>query len=167
MDESSTVDVRRIAAALAHAETRVAYAKIVLSAESVGASRPPSVARQQRALDALIGSGLIEQTADNHYEATDAPFRALLAQEGKSEAATGVDRFLRGGRIDHFPASASERRALLVWVLDQVVPNGEVLTESELNVRLLAYSDDFALLRRYLVDNELLKRTRSGSSYAR
>src|ERR1700694_1069895 len=59
MDESSTVDVRRIAAALAHAETRVAYAKIVLSAESAETSRTPSVAKQQRTLEALIGSGLI------------------------------------------------------------------------------------------------------------
>lgn len=89
------------------------------------------------------------------------------SQQGKREVATGVDRFLRAGRIDHFPASATDRRALLEWVLDQVAPSDEVLTERELNERLLAYSDDFALLRRYLVDNDLLKRTPSGSSYAR
>jgi hypothetical protein len=167
MDASSTVDVRRIAAALANAEARIAYAEIVLSGESAGASRSPSGAKRQRTLDVLVGSGLIEQTTDDHYAATDAPFRAVLAQQGKREAATGVDRFLRAGRIDHFPASATDRRALLEWVLDQVVASDEVLTERELNERLLAYCDDFALLRRYLVDNDLLKRTPSGSSYAR
>jgi len=38
---------------------------------------------------------------------------------------------------------------------------------SEVNLRLLRYSDDVAVLRRYLVDFELLERTADGTSYRR
>lgn len=43
----------------------------------------------------------------------------------------------------------------------------DVLTEAELNERLVPFDEDVAALRRYLVDEGLLMRTRSGSSYSR
>lgn len=45
---------------------------------------------------------------------------------------------------------------------------GDVLTETEVNDRVRAYApnEDVAVLRRYLVDHQLLERTRSGSEYA-
>jgi hypothetical protein len=48
-----------------------------------------------------------------------------------------------------------------------VVRHGENLTEQQINERLLQYTDDVPLLRRYLVDFGLLGRTRSGSAYFR
>lgn len=45
--------------------------------------------------------------------------------------------------------------------------HAEVLTEAELNERPVPFDEDVAALRRYLVDEGLLMRTRSGSSYSR
>lgn len=83
---------------------------------------------------------------------------------------TGPERFLtREGQIDRYPMRGSERRALLEWVADRALPFGEVWTEPEVNDLLAPYAPagDVAVLRRYLVDADLLERTRSGSEYAR
>jgi hypothetical protein len=80
---------------------------------------------------------------------------------------SGVDRFLRLDRIDRYPASAADRRELLAWIVGQAIQPGEDLTERQVNERLLSYTDDVVLLRRYLVDFGLLQRTASGSSYSR
>jgi hypothetical protein len=51
-------------------------------------------------------------------------------------------------------------------IAQRVLSEGEVLTEKELNGRLRAFTEDVPLLRRHLVDAELVERTRSGSEYA-
>lgn len=84
--------------------------------------------------------------------------------------AVGLARFIDGsGRIDRYPVRDAERRELLEWVADRALPVGEVWTEREVNQRLAPFAPggDVAVLRRYLVDYELLERTRSGSEYAR
>lgn len=43
---------------------------------------------------------------------------------------------------------------------------GETLAEHDVNGRLLPYSEDVAVLRRYLVDASLLERRVDGSQYA-
>jgi len=85
-------------------------------------------------------------------------------------AADDITRFLdRDGRIDRYPLRASERRALLEWVVQRAVPHGVVLDEAGINARLEAFAPggDVAVLRRYLVDHEFVERTPSGSQYAR
>ena len=79
----------------------------------------------------------------------------------------GIDRFIVNGRIDTYPAKPADRRALLEWVAANAMQPSEVLTEPELNDRLVAFRDDAATLRRYLVDEGLLQRTPSESSYSR
>lgn len=81
-----------------------------------------------------------------------------------------ITRFLDGtGRIDRYPAAAGERRELLRWVVERALGIDEVLAEAEVNERLAPYAPaaDVAVLRRHLVDHELLERTASGSQYAR
>ncbi len=74
----------------------------------------------------------------------------------------------REGRINRYPADSAERRALLAWIAVRAFSPGDVLTETEVNDRVRAYApnEDVAVLRRYLVDHQLLERTRSGSEYA-
>ena len=91
---------------------------------------------------------------------------SLLAQQPRRQPRTGLDRFLRLGRIEQYPANAAERRALLARIAGEVMSPGERLTERQVNERLLSYTDDVVLLRRYLVDFGLLRRTASGSSYS-
>lgn len=81
-----------------------------------------------------------------------------------------IARFLdAAGRIDRYPAAHGERRDLLRWVAERAIGADEVLAEDEVNERLLPYAPDgdVAVLRRHLVDHELLERTPSGSQYAR
>lgn len=84
--------------------------------------------------------------------------------------AVGPERFLTAdGRIDRYPVRDAERREVLRWVADRALPPGVIWTENEINELLAPFAPagDVAVLRRYLVDAELLERTRSGSQYAR
>jgi hypothetical protein len=80
-----------------------------------------------------------------------------------------VRRFLVRGEdtIDRYPRRLSDRRLLLEWIVENTFDPDDDLSESEVNLRLLRYSDDVAVLRRYLVDFELLERTADGTSYRR
>lgn len=130
------------------------------------ASEPPSAVRRERALARLEQAGLVQRRGDAVVFDAEG-VRAMLVPVPR---ATGVDRFLDGdGRIDRYPANADERRRLLEWVVERALPREVVLTEREVGERLEPYAPggDVAVLRRYLVDHELLERTRSGSEYAR
>ncbi|HEV7950201.1 MAG TPA: DUF2087 domain-containing protein [Glaciihabitans sp.] len=162
---ATPVDPRRIAAILANSDMRVAYAEVIMRGADATALNP-TTRKQARVRAALLDSGLIEEV-DGVLGATDTVFRNILAQQPAKEVATGVDRFMRDGKIDRYPASSAERRELLEWIVQQAIAEGEVLSEQEINDRLAAFTEDFAVLRRYLVDFELLERTASGSSYAR
>lgn len=155
---------RRVMAALANRDARTAYAQIVLGEEALADAKEQ---RRNRATAVLLEAGLVQRTGSGAFQASEAIFRDLLSQQPKRQPKTGVDRFLRLGRIDRYPASAADRRQLLAWIVSEAIQPGEDLTERQVNERLLSYTDDVVLLRRYLVDFGLLERTASGSSYSR
>jgi len=155
---------RRVMAALANQDARTAYAQIVLGAEVLADVKDQ---RRNRAIAILLEAGLVEPAGSNAYQASETIFHNLLSQQPRRQPKTGVDRFLRLGRIDRYPASAADRRELLAWIVGEAIQPGEDLTERQVNERLLSYTDDVVLLRRYLVDFGLLERTASGSSYSR
>ena len=158
---------RRVIAALANNDARTVYARIVL-----GAKLPEAVAdlkdqRRNRAVAALLESGLVDRNAGGELVASKAVFRDLLTQQPRRQPQEGVARFMRLGRIERYPANKAERRDLLAWIVSDAITAGEGLTEKQVNERLLSYTDDVVMLRRYLIDFGLLERTRSGSSYSR
>ncbi len=144
---------RRTAAALADPTRRATWARAVLGMPQ------PDDKTTTKALAALVGAGLLD--AGGHP--TD-EFARLLA-EHPAETRQGVDRWLRDGRIDGFPARPGDRRELLEWVAARL-PDRE-LTEPEVGEHLATVSGDIATLRRYLVDAGLLERSPDGSSYRR
>ena len=158
---------RRVVAALANTDARTAYAQIVLGAKLSDVGAELNARRRDKAIAVLLESGLVERKAANELEAPGAIFTDLLAQQPRRQALTGVARFMRLGRIDRYPANMAERRELLAWIVREAIEPGEHLTEKQVNERLLSYSDDVVMLRRYLIDFELLERTPSGSSYFR
>ena len=158
---------RRVVAALANNDARRAYAQIVLGAEPADVVAELNARRRDRAIAALLESGLVERNAADELEASGAIFSALLTQQPRRQTQTGSARFMRLGRIDRYPANMAERRELLAWIVREAFEPGEPLTEKQVNERLLSYTDDVAMLRRYLIDFELLERTPSGSSYSR
>ena len=141
---------RRVVAALANPQQRDAYARAVLGlpVENV------------RAVAALRAAGLLDDG-----DAPTGVFAQLLA-EHPAEVKQGVDRWIRDGRIDHYPARPAQRRELLEWVASRALATGEVLDEKALGERLGAFTLDVATLRRYLVDAGLLVRSNDGSTYA-
>lgn len=158
---------RRVVAVLANNDARTAYAQIVLGAKLADVAADLNDRRRHRAIAALLESGLVERNAANDLVASAAVFRDLLTQQPRRQAQTGLARFMRLGRIERYPADMTERRELLAWIVSEAVEPDEHLTEKQVNERLLGYTDDVVLLRRYMVDFGLLERTPSGSSYSR
>ena len=158
---------RRVVAALANKDARTAYAQIVLGARLPEVAAGLNARRRDRAIAALLESGLVERNAASELEASEAIFSDLLTQQPRRQAQTGVARFMRLGRIERYPANTTERRELLAWIVSEAIEPGKHLTEKQVNERLLSYTDDVAMLRRYLIDFGLLERTPSGSSYSR
>jgi hypothetical protein len=79
-----------------------------------------------------------------------------------------LSNFMRDGRIVTMPAKRSRRLVLLNYVA-QMFDIGVRYSEGEVNRRLRNLHDDYAALRRYLVDEEFMSRQhgeywRSGGS---
>lgn len=72
--------------------------------------------------------------------------------------------YLRDGKLESLPAKRSRRLELLNEVAQAFEP-GVRYSEREVNRRLAALHSDYAAMRRYLVDEELLDR--SGGEYWR
>lgn len=151
---------RGVVAALLNPDLRSVLAEAM-------ASEPLPDARRHRAVERLRELGLVHETATGGIEFDETTVRGILS-ENPPVKPSGPTRFLDAeGRIDRYPAQRAERDELLRWVVERAFAAGEVLTEKQTNERLAAFTDDAAVLRRYLVDAGVLERTRSGSEYAR
>jgi hypothetical protein len=67
--------------------------------------------------------------------------------------------FVENGRLTSVPTKASQRRRVLEYLAAQF-DEGKEYAESEVNDVLGRFHDDYASLRRYLVDEGLLTRAR-------
>lgn len=150
---------RRVVAALANPDRRAVFAGLVLDSP---VDVPP--ARRAKALAALADAGLLTLHADGSATLVERVFDDLLAlaPEPKRE---GVQKFIRDGRIESFPVKWAERVEVLRWVAGEL--DAGPWTEAELGERLAVFHTDVAVLRRYLVDAELLERAPDGSRYFR
>ena len=68
-------------------------------------------------------------------------------------------RFFKGERLDAMPAKAPDRAAVLAYLADRF-ERDRVYAEAEVNLLLSRVHDDFATLRRNLIDAGLLRRDR-------
>jgi len=64
------------------------------------------------------------------------------------------------GRLLSIPVQRKKRLAVLAWLVEDFQP-GRPYPESEVNRIIARRHPDFAALRRYLVDEELMQRRRS------
>jgi hypothetical protein len=85
------------------------------------------------------------------------------------EQAAALRGFLVDGRLVSIPAARGKRMVLLDFLAQRFEP-GKVYPERKVNLLLGRVHDDFAALRRYLVDEEFLERRggfywRSGGSF--
>jgi hypothetical protein len=74
--------------------------------------------------------------------------------------------FVRG-RLVAIPRKTARREQLLAHLAQTLFDPESAYTEREVNEALLTVHDDYAALRRYLVEARLLARTRDGDIYYR
>ncbi len=80
--------------------------------------------------------------------------------EGETaEDAQFLRRFFKGNRILKMPVQRSHRLLVLRWLADRF-EYGRDYPETEVNELLAKHDEDFALLRRELVDEGLMRRSR-------
>jgi hypothetical protein len=141
---------RDLLALLAEPDRLKALAAVALGVETLAevaerAGLEPRAAA--RALNRLAAGGLLEGEAGKRY-------RVRTAGQAGSEV---VGRFLRGGRLVAIPAARSKRLVVLDHLAGLFEP-GRRYPEREVNEILGAVHPDYAMLRRYLVDDGFLDR---------
>ncbi|MGH2556766.1 MAG: DUF2087 domain-containing protein [Actinomycetota bacterium] len=127
----------------------------------------------RRHLNRLTGTGIAVADADRRtYRLQPAALRAAAREIGPSRdpglALGAIDeeeeavlrQYFREGRLREIPAKQSKRRIVLTRLALEFEP-GIRYSEREVNETLSRFHEDFASLRRYLVDEELLTRERS------
>lgn len=156
---------RAILAALANDTVRSVYAELVTTGTSATLERL-SPSRRRHVRGTLKASGLVDVDDDDRLRPVPDVFGRALRAAPTRPRADGVQRYLdEEGRIRAYPADGRARRELLAWIARQTADADEVLTEREINDRLARFTTDVALLRRSLVDHELMERTPTGSEY--
>jgi biotin operon repressor len=129
-----------------------------------------SVQRVRRHLTRLSAAGVARVDADRHTYVLDLeglreaareagpPREAGLALGAIDEDEEAVLRtYFRAGRLTEFPAKRSKRLVVLTRLALEFEP-GLRYSEVEVNETLARFHDDYAALRRYLVDDGLMSR---------
>ncbi len=122
----------------------------------------------------LQQAGLVEARAQQYYniytlrtEALQEMAREILATEKLAEVAAEVNQdafarkvlgdFLERGRLKTIPSQLKKKQVVIRWLADNFEP-GKQYTEKQVNAILKKYHDDYATLRRELVDMKYLAR---------
>lgn len=121
-------------------------------------------------LDRLIRGGLLEadratgvRMAEGRFkEAAQAAARRRPTTPPEALGATAdqaevLRNFLVDGRLTQMPAARGKRLRVLDFLAGQFDP-GRVYPERDVNAILSRFHDDYALLRRHLVDEDFLER---------
>ncbi|GAA4593968.1 DUF2087 domain-containing protein [Planotetraspora phitsanulokensis] len=149
-------DVSRVFGLLGQDDTLRVFAGLVLRpgdpSDKVTGLAPEAA---ERALTRLARGGLAVQDEDG-WRADPEVFRNLLRATPK-EPASPLDTFLVDGRLVSLPVKRAKRLIVLDYVA-RVFEPGVRYSEKEVNVALRAFHDDYAALRRYLVDEAFLSR---------
>ena len=128
------------------------------------------LSRVRKHLNRLVAAGIVRLQDDRRTYRLDAetlrwaaeqvgpPRDAGLALGAASEDEESVLRaFFRDGRLTEVPAKESKRRIVLERIALEFDP-GVRYEEKEVNVIVGAFFNDYAALRRYLVDERFLSR---------
>ncbi|MFD7643480.1 DUF2087 domain-containing protein [Kitasatospora sp. NPDC059795] len=83
------------------------------------------------------------------------------------ETPAALAAFFTDGRLTSIPRKPARRTALLDHLARSLFEPDRSYSEREVNDALLAVHADTSMLRRYLIEAQLLARTRDGSSYHR
>ncbi len=130
-----------------------------------------SEAEAMRQISSLKEAGLLSETfADNGFRWQYQPkalFEALAAlkqdakpavgEEWTAEEAKVLGDFFVDGRLKTIPAQRKKKDIVVRYLASQF-EFGRTYTEQEVNFKLLDYHEDYATLRREMVDTKLMRR---------
>jgi hypothetical protein len=91
----------------------------------------------------------------------------MSADDEARQAAHGVTHLFSGERLIAIPRRPARRRQLLGYLAARLFTGGRNYTEREVNVAIATVHEDTSALRRYLIEEGFLGRTRDGSVYQR
>ena len=145
-----------------------------LAAVTLGAQTLPEVAERAgleprsaaKALSRLVAGGLLDGKSGKDYRVRTEALRAAaippdtgdpLERPSGSPEADVLGRFIHHGRLLAMPAAHGKRRVILDHLAGLFEP-GRRYEEPEVNQLLERYHPDYAMLRRYLVDDGFLDR---------
>ena len=142
-----------------------------VAAVALGATSLPEVAERTgleplaaaRALSRLVAGGLLDGAAGKGYRVrTEALQAAAIPAAGEAEPGDEpgdqvLRRFISRGRLLAMPAARGKRLVVLDHLAGLFEP-GRRYPEPEVNELLRRYHPDYAMLRRYLVDDGFLAR---------
>lgn len=119
----------------------------------------------QEAVGALRGAGLLDDDQRLHRAALRAiaeslpQFEPATVPEGPwtADEVQILARFFEGSRLKEIPTQAAKRRVVLERLVQEFEP-GVRYPEREVNLTLQLFHVDYAALRRYLVDEDLMTR---------
>jgi hypothetical protein len=157
---------RELLALLAEPDRLRAVAAVTLGATTLGevadrAGLEPRAAA--RALSRLVAGGLLDGEAGKGYRVrTQALQAAAIPPAGEAEPDEELGdqvlrRFISKGRLLAIPAARGKRLVVLDHLAGLFEP-GRRYPEPEVNQLLGRYHPDYAMLRRYLVDDGFLAR---------
>jgi len=150
----------------------------VVAAIVLGASTEPEVVTAtnlapkavRKATERLIRGGLVESGPGDRLRVATARFQeaarraaAERPQSRPEELGATADQahvlrnYLVDGRLTHIPAVRSKRLVVLDFLAGQFEP-GRIYPEDQVNYLLGRFHADYAALRRYLVEEELVER---------
>jgi hypothetical protein len=151
----------------------------VVAAIALGARTVDDVARRgglepadvRRSLPRLIAAGVVEQRDGLQVNVTpfrdaarDRPPRQRELPDATPEQARVLWNFVEDGRLRALPVRAAQRRVVLEYLAGRF-DTGVEYVEADVNELLSRFHDDYASLRRHLVDERLL--TRDAGVYRR
>lgn len=130
-------------------------------AASLGVARR----KVQEAVGSLAAAGLLDHELRLDRDALRSIAEALpqfepaVVPEGPwtADEVQVLGRFFQGSRLKEIPAVAAKRRVVLERLVQEFEP-GVRYDERDVNLTLQLFHDDYAALRRYLVDEDLMTR---------
>ncbi|SDM21511.1 DUF2087 domain-containing protein [Nonomuraea jiangxiensis] len=146
-------EIRRVLGLLSQEDTLRTLARLVLGETG---DFSPKVLRR------LASGGLAACDEDGKWRATPERFRELLRASAEPAAELSAEErvlrtFLVDGRLTTMAMRRDKRLVVLRYIVLVFEP-GVRYPEKDVNVALRAFHDDYAALRRYLVDEGLLSR---------
>ncbi len=124
----------------------------------------------RKALERLIRGGIVEAAPDRRLRVAVERFKEaaqsaaaarpqLRPEElgATADQASVLRNYLVDGKLSHIPSQRTKRRVVLDFLAGQFEP-GRTYPEEQVNYLLGRFHVDYAALRRYLVEEELLER---------